>query len=200
MSNEFVFQDLPQDALEKINCENIKSRVFCGILYFDDESQNFAISCLATNKYNSVAIVHDACFNEDGEKKKNHLHFIIRFANPRYRFSVAEELKIKPNYIQSCSSFNSYCAYMVHLDEPFKTQYLPELAYGNLFNVFLKALNRVDDESIKVIKILNYINDSDLRTPFKDYLKWVCDNGLYDIYRRSYTMFRDIIFQKERWI
>ncbi len=197
MNEEFKIQELAQEDIENVTCENCKSRVFCGILYFDDESQEFAIQCLAGNKYNSIAIVHDGCYTETGEHKKNHLHFIIRFANPRYRFSVAEELKIKPNYIQSCSSFNSYCAYMVHLDEPFKTQYLPELAYGPLFNAFLKALNRVDDESIKVMKILNYINDSDLRTPFKDYLKWVCDNGLYDTYRRSYTMFRDIINQRE---
>lgn len=128
--------------------------------------------------------------------KKVHIHFIIKFQNPRFLESVAKELQIKPNYIQACSSFSSYSNYIVHFDEPFKEQYLPEEAFGCLYTEFLNCLNKADTEAIKVKKIIDYIYENSIIS-LKNLTIWICDNGLYDVFRRNYSLFRDIKFEKD---
>lgn len=191
------YEDLEQDTIEMLATENVRSRCFCGILYQEDESQNFAIKCLLENKYKCLYIVHDRDKNSKGEIKKAHIHFIIRFSNGRYLNTLAEELKIKPNYLQPCSSFNSYCTYIVHLDEPFKEQYLFEEVQGSLYNDFLQAINKVDTEVIKVQKIMKYITEYGYKLSRSKLLEWICSNSLYDVYRRGYQIFNDIIKQQD---
>lgn len=195
--NDFIkFDDIDKDIIEQLTVDNVRSRCFCGILYQEDESQEFAIKCLFENKYKCVYIVHDRDKNSQGELKKSHIHFIIRFSNGRFLNTLADELKIKPNYLQPCSSFNSYCTYIVHLDEPFKEQYLLEEVEGPLYNDFLQAVNKVDSEILKVQKILKYLEENDFHISRSKLLKWVCSNSLYDVFRRGYSIFNDMLKEK----
>lgn len=174
-----------------------RTRVVCGIIYpFEDESHKFAYSLLCENKYKSVFIVHDRDYDDDGNLKKSHVHFLIKFQNARSLDSVAKEMQIDVNYLQKCSSFNSYATYLIHLDEPLKTQYLPEEVCGNLYVDFLNALNKADTESLKVKKIIDYIYNSEIMR-LSYLVRWVCDNGLYDVFRRNYRMFKDIKDEKD---
>lgn len=174
-----------------------RSRVVCGVIYpFEDESHKFAYSLLCENKYKCIFIVHDRDYDEEGKLKKPHVHFLIRFQNARSLDSVANEMKIEVNYLQKCSSFNSYATYLIHLDEPLKTQYLPEEVCGNLFVDFLNALNKADTESIKVKKIIDFIYSKPLMK-MSDLVMWVCENGFYDVFRRNYHMFKDVKLEKD---
>lgn len=197
----FNFEDVQKDVLESMQFDNSRSRCYCGILYpFEDVTQHFAFTALMQGKYKCVFLLHDKDTNEDGTLKKQHLHFIIRFTNARERNSLAKELKIKPCYIQPCSSFNAYSIYMLHLDEPFKHQYDITEVGGTLYNDFLKAVQNVDNEQIKVKKILKFLEDLPLHSSRSYILKWICDNSLYDTYRRGYSIFRDILNQKDGYL
>lgn len=173
-----------------------RGRVIAGILYFDDETHKFAYEQLQKNIYKCLYIVHDRDLNEDGEIKKSHIHFVLKFTNARYKKSVAEDLKIEEHLLQVVTSFNSYCTYLIHLDEPMKAQYLPSEVCGNLYNDFLTILSKVDNENIKVLKIINYIYDNQIMS-IKSLVTWCCQNGLYDTLRRNYSMFRDIKNEKD---
>lgn len=193
-------ENISQEDLEKIPVSNFRSRLFCGILYPEDESQSFAISLLNEKKYKCLYIVHDRAIDENGNPKKTHIHFILKFQNARYVSSLANEMKIKPNYLQELKNFNSYCAYLIHLDEPFKEKYLAEEVEGNLYTEFLTAINKADSEPLKVQKILKYINDYGYKLSRSKLLSWVCENGLYDVYRRGYSIFSDIIKQQDGYL
>lgn len=192
--------EIPREDLEKLEFEDVRSRCFCGILYPEDVTQHFAMFQLFKNTYKCVYISHNQDIDNDGNLKKEHIHFIIRFSNARYRNTVAKELKILPCYIQPCSSFNSYCTYILHIDEPFKHQYQVVDVQGSLFNDFLKAVQNVDSEQIKVMKIMRYLESLPLRTKRSDILTWICANSLYDTYKRGYSIFRDILNQKDGYL
>lgn len=174
-------------------------RSFAGILYLDDESMNNAVAMLHNNVYKCLYILHDRDIAENGELKKPHIHFILKFQNGRTISAVASEMQISENYIQGLSSFRSYCSYLIHMDEPSKAQYLPQEVCGSLFNEFLQVISKADDESTKVLKIIDYIYSSPMLS-ISGLVQWVCTEGLYDVFRRSYTLFRDIKKEKDGFI
>lgn len=186
---------MPKKALN----DNIKNRscVFCGILYPDDESQQYAIECFRKGKYKVVYILHDRDLDEEGNLKKPHYHFIIRFCNQRFLSPVAKELQIQENYIQCCSSFASQSCYIIHIDEPLKAQYLAEEVEGNNLTEFYEAIEKKQNvEAFKVQKIIEYIHNHELLS-YKQLVLWCCSNGFFDVLRRCYSIIKDIKLEKD---
>ena len=76
-----------------------KFRTFILVLY-PEIQQGFIDKLL--RDYTCAYCLHDKDFDENGEIKKAHYHFIVCFKNPRSISGFAKELGIQANYIEGC--------------------------------------------------------------------------------------------------
>ena len=94
----------------------------CFILAIHDETQNNYIIKHLQDTYPKGSAVkwayshHDSPqdLTEDGEPVKPHVHYFIKFNNPRYLSGVAEELKIPDYMVQICRDQKSSVRYLIH--------------------------------------------------------------------------------------
>lgn len=71
-----------------------------------------------------VSPLHDSDMNADGAKKKPHRHAIISWGGPasmNVALNLLEPFGIK--HVEPVGSYQSYCRYLCHLDNPEKAQY-----------------------------------------------------------------------------
>lgn len=171
--------------------EKIKSRCWVMVLYPDDPSHVECMSTLAQGGYTYAAILHDKDTWEDGENenhkagetKKPHWHVVLRTLNPRWRDSVADELGIKPTYLERCRDRNAALLYLVHEGYSQKYQYDVNDVLGPLA-VNLAKLLVDDDEGQRVVTIVNMIDQSPGRVGYREILLKACNAGLYGEFRR----------------
>ena len=171
--------------------EKVKSRCFVMVLYPEDPTHAECINRLMTGGYTYAAIKHDhdtwdvdeSPSHEAGEPKKEHWHVVLRFLNPRWLDSVAEELGIKSNYLEKCRDRDSALLYLVHEGYPNKYQYDVSNVFGPLA-VNLQKLLVDDDEGQRVVTIVNMIDQSPGRVKYREILLKACNAGLYGEFRR----------------
>lgn len=171
--------------------EKIKTRCWVMVLYPEDPSHVECMNTLAQGGYTYAAILHDKDTWEDGESeehkagelKKPHWHVVLRTLNPRWRDSVAEELGIKPNYLDRCRDRDAALLYLVHEGYPNKYQYDVADCIGSL-TVNLQKLLVDDDEGQRVVTIVNMIDQSPGRVRYREILLKACNAGLYGEFRR----------------
>lgn len=161
------------------------------ILYPDDPIHNEYITKLICDN-RCVGILHDKDIDDDGNFKKAHYHFIIKFDNTATDGTV---LKILPDlntcYIRYVKSEKGAMRYLIHADNPEKHQYNSDDLVGNKY-LALKYYHSDDFEAEGIRKILQYLDDhkSDIINT-KDIMLWCCNNDLYSVFRRSgYLMVR----------
>lgn len=173
--------------------EKIKTRTYCMVLYpEEDMSHMFALNTLEKNGYSYCAIDHDNDLYDEHDKcppekigtlKKKHTHVYLRLKSPRFAEPLAEELGIKPNYLQVCRDSKSALLYMIHDGYPNKYQYDLESVYGSLRFELAKLLVS-EDEGSRVLKILDLIDSMPVPCTYRQLLVAVCNNGLYGDFRR----------------
>ena len=79
---------------------------------------------------------------------------------------------------------------MIHYNNSNKYQYSIEEVQGTLKQKLENYINTQDKtESEKVLELLSYIETYKGYLKLTDFIKYVCDSNLYDIYRRSATTF-----------
>lgn len=168
-----------------------RSRCWCLVLYPDDETHLQCIRKLNQGGYTYAAIMHDSDKWEEGESpahianepKKEHWHVVLRFQNPRWRESIAEELGIAPNYLEKCRDRDSALLYLVHDGFPNKHQYDLSEVFGPLATNLAKLL--VDeDEGSRVLTLVGMIEQMERPVTYKQVLMMACQNGLYGDFRR----------------
>lgn len=71
--------------------------------------------------------VHDADLNGDGSEKKKHIHFILSFEGNK-SYEQIQEITDRLNcpIPQQCRNMRAMVRYLIHLDNPDKTQYKRE--------------------------------------------------------------------------
>jgi len=173
--------------------EKIKTRTYCMVLYpEEDMSHLFALNKLEQNGYSYCAIDHDKDTYDDydncdkdkiGTLKKRHTHVYLRLKSPRFAEPLAEELGIKPNYLQVCRDSKSAMLYMIHDGFPNKYQYDVESVYGSLKLEVAKLLV-ADDEGSRVLQIRELIDSMPKPCTYRQLLIAVCNNGFYGDFRR----------------
>lgn len=174
--------------------EKVRSRCWVLVLYPDDVTHTECLRKLQEGGYTYAAIKHDRDIWEDGESekyaagdpKKEHYHVVLRFTNPRWIDSVADELGIKPNYIEQCRNRDAALLYLVHEGFPSKYQYDINDVEGPL-TLNLQKLLVDDDEGQRVKTIVNMIDSSPGRVRYREILLKACDAGLYGEFRRLGT-------------
>ena len=171
--------------------EKIRARNWCLVLYPEDESHYECILRLSKSAYKFAAVLHDRDTwsagesenHEPGEHKKDHWHVVLKFAQARWNTAVAEELGIKPNYLEPCRNMDGALLYLVHDGFPDKYQYDSEEVFGSLKPALAKLLV-ADDEGSRVLEIINMIDNTSGRVSFREILVKACNNGLYGEFRR----------------
>lgn len=161
------------------------------VLYPDeDPTHKFALEFIKENYSNYAYIMHDKDILEDGSSKKIHYHIVISFKNYRWRNAIANELNINPNYIEKIRNLENSLKYLIHYNNSNKYQYDIDEVQGTLKHKLENYINSQDKtESEKVLELLEYIENCKGYIKLTDFIKYVCNNNMYDIYRRSATTF-----------
>lgn len=164
----------------------------------EDETHRKALEYIKLN-YDYAYIVHDKDTNEDGEIKKSHVHVVIRFINPRHISSVAKELGIEANYIESIQSrFDSMLCYLIHYNQPDKYQYSLDEVEGTLKDDLVKALNKQNKqpEEDEVLFLLGFIKNLNHYMSYEDFVEWACSQHMYATYRRNASFFKEALYNR----
>jgi hypothetical protein len=70
------------------------------------------------------AITHDKDFDSDtGELIESHTHILLEYDTPRKITTVANLLKVAPNFVELVKSKKAFIRYLTHMDDPDKHQY-----------------------------------------------------------------------------
>ena len=161
-----------------------KFRTFILVLY-PEIQQGFIDKLL--RDYTCAYCLHDKDFDENGEIKKAHYHFIVCFKNPRSITGFAKELGIQANYIECCHDLVGSWQYLIHKNDPDKFQYCIDDV--QLRNGFIPPdEERLTDETI----FKAFFSELDNFRSFSDMLRWALTNNYYQWYRRNYRIISDI--------
>lgn len=169
------------------------NRAFCLNLYpEEDESHKKALEEIP-KKFDYAYITHDKDINEEGEQKKKHTHVVIRVgSNPRWKSAVATELGIKENYIEGCN-LDKMLRYLIHYDNPEKYRYDIREVRGTLVKRLKGIIEKEEkSESERASEILEFIKEQK-KINIYELTEWCIENGLYDVLRRSQTLFIKIL-------
>lgn len=170
---------------------NERSTSWALILYPNEDEQHKSALDYIINNYSKYAFIkHDKDLLDTGELKKEHYHVIISFTNYRWRNAIAEELNITPNYLEKIRNLENSLKYLIHFNNSDKYQYNIEDVQGTLKSKLISYINTTDkSESEKVLELLDFIESTKGYIKLSSFIHYVCDNNLYDIYRRSATTF-----------
>lgn len=162
-------------------------RCFHLVLYNEDVTHETAMNFIREN-YSYAEILHDNDYDENGEIKKEHCHFIIYFDDARTISAVSKELDIKSNYIIPTEKKKGLL-YLIHKNNPEKYQYDINCVTGNLKDtLFSYVSNSLIAEKTSVKLILDYIYTHQFIS-YYEFLSWVNDNDLWSFFRRSQSTF-----------
>lgn len=170
-----------------------------GLLLYpeEDNSHRLALEYIRFN-FECAYVTHDKDVDEEsGEVLKSHTHVVIRLTNARTNVSLSKELGIAINYIQKIKNFEGALEYLIHLNDENKYQYdLKDVKGSDSLILKLKKYinNKGYTEEERVIELFEYI-DSIGYVTIKDFSKFAVSVGKWDIFRRSYSFFKDYIIQ-----
>lgn len=166
--------------------EKFRCRKFCMLLYpKEDKTHKKAIEFIKLN-YDYALIEHNQDLDDNGNVKKAHTHVVVSFPNAKWNTAISEELGITENYIEKCRSFDNALEYLIHYNDDTKHQYDIEEVQGNLKAQLKKVmLNDGKDENQKAYELIDYIENFEGYIGLADFFKWTCEQGYYDVARRS---------------
>lgn len=119
---------MPAKRKEKKDRQKDRSYDFVFILYPETPEAKLLLLQLQSYHYDAVGIKHDRDVypkdvideetgevkHHEGELKKEHYHFYIRFNNARFISGVADELSIPEHLIQFAEDFRAFGEYILH--------------------------------------------------------------------------------------
>ena len=95
--------------------------------------------------------------NGEEEFKKTHIHILFKVGeNARYIKSIANEIGIPVNYLQGCNK-KAMLMYLIHLNNPEKTQYDINEVQGELRGELAEILYDKEPENNKLAVIVKMI-------------------------------------------
>lgn len=175
---------------------NIKtySRYFSFILYEEDKEQMNSMKYI-TEHFMYARILHDNDKEETGEIKKPHYHVIISVGkNPRNRKAISKEVGIKENYIEGCNK-EKMLLYLIHYNNPEKTQYDIEEVDGELQKDLIKIIeSKTSNQKDKLEVILNkiYIENYNLA----QMVDYCIQNNYYEVLKQNQYLITKLITER----
>lgn len=185
---------------------NPKGRLFCLVLYPDDNAEHQRVLDLLKKQYMILGICHnrdvwheyDDNFAEgehyEGEIKKAHHHVIVKFENARYLCALAKELGCEPNLIRKLGSFRSMAIYLTHRDYPQRAQYKTDEFYGLLIGDLMKVIGD-DTPEVQLLEILTYLKGLNSYMSYTDFNIFLCTNGYASTLKKYGSQIRDCFYE-----
>lgn len=170
-------------------------RIFELLIYPDSESYKADEVLQAASDYFDewAYALHDSDVLDTGELKKAHIHFVGRCESARQIAAVSNKCGIPENAIEVKNSFKYSVRYLVHMDQPEKFQYSNDRIISN---IELTRILSGKDESMGVQKIFDLM-DQYKPNSIDELTSLVIKNGLWSTYRRSYSIFKDILHERK---
>lgn len=161
----------------------VKSRTLAIVLYPD--SQQHIIDEIKKS-YSFICCLHDRDVDADGNLKKAHVHFILRFKQARWSSAVASELGIDDHF-ESVKNLDGAVRYLVHEDSPDKFHYSvdDDLIYSADNGVIVKkCMSLTTSEDERALQILDFIDSFDGRVSLSCVYRYAMSVGFYADLRR----------------
>ena len=174
----------------------VRNRYFEAILYEEDKNYNNYKDYIIKNYKEVTWIKHNRDIIEDknGEekKKKEHIHIIFKVGqNARSIKSVAKEIGIADNYLQGIKLI-PMLRYLIHLDNPEKTQYELNEVHGELKEKLEKEIEKTKEDEITIEEITNKIKEGDI-TRVIDLITYGIENkALQKIKKYQYLLIKSV--------
>ena len=121
--------------------------------------------------------------NANGEKKKNHKHFVLMYSSVKSYEQVIEDIKCFNGTIpQQVSDTRGMVRYLIHIDNPSKAQYKMEdmKLYGgvDIEPYFKREQEELEQEDL--ISIFKIIKENEFME-FFEFMDWLIANGRNDL-------------------
>lgn len=161
----------------------VKSRTLAIVLYPESHSEQIAE---IQKNYSFVGCLHDRDSDENGEIKKSHWHFVIRFKQARWSSAVASELGIEDHF-ESVKNLDGAIRYLTHEDSPDKFKYSvdSDLKYSEDNKVLVKkAFSVGSSEDDRALLILDFIDSCPTFITLTSVYRYAMSIGIYSDLRR----------------
>lgn len=171
-----------------------KSKIFTGSLYPDAENYDCAkVLDTIKSKFKEWAFAaHDSDVNDDGELKKLHIHWVGR-GDPRTLSAVSKFLGIPEHDIEIGRNFNSLVRYLIHMDDPDKFQYSPDIVETNIAAVGRYFRNLSEGQLVKDLA------SAKIERTWYDLIQYAVENDCYDALRRNWGLIKLVQEEYERY-
>lgn len=188
-----------ESSLQKLNKEQERKRNFCLILYPDCPEQNELITRIASNVYNFeyAGICHDKDITSEGDPKKPHYHFVLHLSNACTRSAIAKNLGIEERFVQDCKDYKGALMYLVHYKNQDKAQYSADIVIGGLSEK-VRELTVKPNETMATLNILDLLDSVNGKVTRSDFLRMVCERGLYSAFRRNNYYINQLILEHNK--
>lgn len=184
--------------------EKYRSRVHMLLLYPDNEKHVEVLSKIMKS-YDYAGITHDKDVwtaedekknpeHKQGELKKPHIHVVLRTSNATWNTALCKELNLDIQFCEQVKNFERSLQYLLHYNEPDKTQYSLDNVYGGLKTKLAESIQRNEkSEGEKVVELIAYIENQKEHITIKSFANYCAKNGYWAEFRRSASIFIKII-------
>lgn len=167
------------------------NRYFCGIFYPEDPNYNDYKKNIIDNFEEVLWIDHNRDIDEKGDTKKLHTHIVFKVGeNARHRTAISKIIGCPENMIEGCKQKPSIL-YLIHKNNPEKTQYQPEEVQGQrelLEELLLK--NEDADNKVSLIFIAIFTNKI---TTMTELVAYCLENKLITTLQKYQMLFYNIL-------
>lgn len=137
-----------------------------------------------------ISPLHDKDINPTGEPKKPHYHVVIMYEGKK-SFEQAKELISLFSGVgcEVVQSIRGYARYLCHLDNPEKSQYLPDEVRSLCGADYSATIGLVTDKYKAIDEIMDFCDEVGIysyrdlmkycRKERRDWFRVLCDNGSY---------------------
>lgn len=184
--------------------EKYRARVHMLLLYPDNESHVEVLSKIMKS-YDYAGITHDRDTwtaedekkdpkHKQGELKKEHIHIVLRTPNATWNSAICKELGLEEKFCEQVKNIDRALQYLLHYNEPDKTQYSLDDVYGGLRTKLAESIKKNEKtEGEKVVELLDYISKHEGYLTITEFAKYCAMNGYWAEFRRSGAIFVKII-------
>lgn len=184
--------------------EKYRARVHMILLYPDNETHLDVLSKIQKT-YDYAGITHDRdTWTEEDEKKnpehkqgalkKEHIHIVLRTSNATWNTAICKELGLEEKFCEQVKNIDRALQYLLHYNEPDKTQYSLDDVYGGLRTKLAESIQKQEKtEGEKVVELINFIRQCERRITITDFAEHCAKNGYWAEFRRSGAIFVKII-------
>ena len=184
--------------------EKYRARVHMLLLYPDNESHVEVLSKI-TKSYDYAGITHDRDYwtaedekknpeHKQGELKKEHIHIVLRTPNATWNTAICKELGLEEKFCEQVKNIDRALQYLLHYNEPDKTQYHIDDVYGSLRVKLSESIKKNEkSEGEKVVELITYIEEQTKPISIKTFASYCASNGYWSEFRRSATIFLKVL-------